>query len=282
MPLPIQYADFAYGERRWRSYPDVVAQLTYWEAQLHDPLPVMKLTRAVGNGQSMNSASAAAGGVAGQAVGGRRTNFSQREGVTLFTTLMAALKTLLNVTQVWTIACGHGRRQSQSSPDRRAYRSARQHGRLLRTSLRGDPSRREVIRRVRATILGALAIQDIPFDAVVATLERERGLEPASLAQIMFWLHNDKLRPIVTSGHGIMFEELDPSMLLPLATITTFDVTLMLRESTQGLVGTCVYKPHLFGTKTIDRLLRDFQQVLEQMMMQPERPISAISASLPV
>ena len=69
-------------------------------------------------------------------------------------------------------------------------------------------------------------------------------------------------------------------MLLPLVTITTFDVMLMLRESAQGLVGTCVYKPHLFGAETIDRLLRDFQQVLERMVMQPERPISAIPVSL--
>ena len=39
-------------------------------------------------------------------------------------------------------------------------------------------------------------------------------------------------------------------MLVPLVTITTFDVILMLRESTQGLVGTCVYKPHLFDART--------------------------------
>jgi len=31
---------------------------------------------------------------------------------------------------------------------------------------------------------------------------------------------------------------------------------------------------------TIDRLLRDFQEVLEQMVGQPERPISAIRVSL--
>jgi non-ribosomal peptide synthetase component F len=55
---------------------------------------------------------------------------------------------------------------------------------------------------------------------------------------------------------------------------------LMLRESTQGLVGTCVYKPHLFGAETIDRLLRDFQHVLERMVIQPERPISVIPVSL--
>ena len=65
-------------------------------------------------------------------------------------------------------------------------------------------------------------------------------------------------------------------MLMPLVTITTFDVILMLRESSHGLVGTCVYKPHLFGARTIDRLLRDFQKVLEHMVTQPERPISTI------
>ena len=61
-------------------------------------------------------------------------------------------------------------------------------------------------------------------------------------------------------------------MLLPLVTITTFDVILTLSESTQGLVGTCVYKPHSSqACETIDRLLRDFQKVLEHMVAQPER-----------
>jgi hypothetical protein len=46
------------------------------------------------------------------------------------------------------------------------------------------------------------------------------------------------------------------------------------------LVGTCVYKPHLFRARTIDRLLRDFQEVLELMTTQPERPISEFRVSL--
>jgi hypothetical protein len=54
----------------------------------------------------------------------------------------------------------------------------------------------------------------------------------------------------------------------------------MLRETPQGLVGTCVYKPYLFEPTTIDRLLGDFQAVLEQMLTQPEKPISAIRVLL--
>jgi hypothetical protein len=65
-------------------------------------------------------------------------------------------------------------------------------------------------------------------------------------------------------------------MIQPLVTTTTYDVILALCESTFGLVGTCIYKPHLFSAKAIDRLIRDFEKVIEQMVMQPERPISAI------
>jgi hypothetical protein len=54
----------------------------------------------------------------------------------------------------------------------------------------------------------------------------------------------------------------------------------MLRQGSHGLVGTCVYKPHLFHAKTVDRLLRNFREVLERMITQPEQPISAIRVSL--
>jgi hypothetical protein len=89
-------------------------------------------------------------------------------------------------------------------------------------------------------------------------------------------LHNATLRPIASLDHALAFEEANPSMLMPLVPATTFDIILALHEIVPGLVGSCVYKPHLFDATTIDRLLRDFQSVLEQMVTQPERPISAI------
>ena len=44
-------------------------------------------------------------------------------------------------------------------------------------------------------------------------------------------------------------------MMIPLVTLTIFDVILMPRERTKGLLGTCVYKLLLFAATTIDRLL---------------------------
>jgi hypothetical protein len=96
----------------------------------------------------------------------------------------------------------------------------------------------------------------------------------------MISLQNATLRPIASSGHRISFEEADPNIVVPLVTITSFDAILTLRESHDGLGGACVYKPHIFRAETIDCLLRNFQEVLEHMTAQPERPISAIRVSL--
>jgi non-ribosomal peptide synthetase component F len=151
---------------------------------------------------------------------------------------------------------------------------------ILRTNLGGDPTPREVLRRVRASTLAALAHQEFPFEELVQTLERERRLDHRALVNVMILLENATLRQATSSGRRLTFEEANPNTLIPLVTITTFDVILMLRESSQGLVGTCVYNPHRFGVSTIDRLLRNFQEVLECMTARPEQPISAIRVSL--
>jgi non-ribosomal peptide synthetase component F len=136
------------------------------------------------------------------------------------------------------------------------------------------------MRRVRATTVAAFAHQDLPFQELTQMLERERLLKPRSLANIMILLQNNALRPLLRSGHRLSFAEANPKMLLPLVTITSFDVILVLRESPDGLAGTCIYKPFLFRASAIDRLLRDFEQVLERMTTRPERPISEMRISL--
>jgi hypothetical protein len=278
-PLPIQYADFAEWQRRWQSCPDLVSQLTYWEERLRDPLPVMKLTKSRRRRRNDDFSTARQHVALPSKLSEAAKDFSQREGVTLFMTLVATFKTLLHrytgeddlrvATDV----------ANRNPPETEGLIGPIVNTVILRTNLRGDPSAREVIRRVRATTLGALANQDIPFEAVVEALERDRAVNPAALAQVKMSLQSDSLRPVANSDHGLAFEEVDPGTLLPLVTVTTFDVTLMLRDTTKGLVGTCVYKPHLFDGETIDRLLQDFQQVLEHMVMQPERSISLIGVS---
>jgi acyl-CoA synthetase (AMP-forming)/AMP-acid ligase II len=276
--LPIQYADFAAWQCAWTSHPDVAAQLDYWREQLRGPLPVLKLGAA--RPRRTESKLTAQRDIALPAsLTETLKQFSRREGGTLFMALVAALKTLLH-----RYAGESDLRLATNVANRNRAGTEGLIGPLantviLRTDLGGDPTAREVMRRVRATTLKAYAHQDLPFEVVAETLARERGVDPAKLAQVMILLHNAALRPQTSAGRALAFEEADPGMPMPLVTTTTYDVILSLRETAQGLIGSCIYQPHLFGSKWIDRLLADFQKILDHMASEPERRISTIRFS---
>ena len=162
--------------------------------------------------------------------------FSQREGGTLFMGLVAALMTLLHgylaQDDLWvaTLVANRNRQGTEGLIGPLANTV------ILRTNLAGDPSPLEVMRRVRATTLAAYAHQDLPFEELVETLERERSDSPPLLSEVMITLHNASLRPII-GDHTITFEEANPGMPVPLVTITSADVIVMLHESADGLAG---------------------------------------------
>jgi acyl-CoA synthetase (AMP-forming)/AMP-acid ligase II len=277
-PLPIQYADFAAWQHAWQSHPDVAAQLDYWRGQLRGPLPVLQLGAA--------RPRRAAGDLTAQrdiALPASLTEvvkqFSRREGGTLFMALVAALNTLLQRYSGEGDLCLATNVANRNRAGTEGLIGPLANTVILRTDLGGDPTAREVMRRVRATTLDAYAHQDLPFEVLAEALARERGLDPAQPAQVMILLHNAALRPQASAGRALAFEDADPGMPMPLVTTTTYDVILVLRESAQGLVGSCIYQPHLFNSKWIDRLLADFQKILEQMVSEPERRISTIRFS---
>ena len=278
-PLSHQYADYAHWQRHWKSNPEIVTQLAYWREQLREPLPIIELAKS-GDRCAMDDLRTARrrwGLPASLAEAAGR--FSHQEGGTLFMALVAALKTLLHRylgqddLRVATNVANRNR------PGTKPLIGPLVNTVILRTNLGGDPSPQEVLRRVRATTLRAFEHQDLPFEELALTLETERDLRPESLARIMILLQNATLRPQARSEGSLAFAEADPTMILPLVATTTFDVILALVETGIGLVGTCIYKPNLFNAETIDRLLRDFEGTIEQMVTQPERPISAIRLS---
>jgi acyl-CoA synthetase (AMP-forming)/AMP-acid ligase II len=278
-PLPIQYADFAYWQRRWQSHHGIAAQLGYWREQLCDPLPAMQLARGRPNRVIDGLLTERQPWALPPSLSQAAKEFSHREGVTLFMALVAALKTLLRHylgqedVRVATLVANRNRPGTEGLIGRLANTV------ILRTNLGGDPSAREVMSRVRATTLTAYAHQDIPFEALLENFGSGGPRRPTELSPVMMTLHNASLRPIVGCGRVLDFQEADPGMPKPLVTITPYDIVLMLHESAQGLVGSCVYKPYLFSVGSIDRLLGDFQEVLDHLVTWPERSISTIRIS---
>jgi non-ribosomal peptide synthetase component F len=274
-PLPLQHADFATWQRAWTSHPDGAAQLDYWRERLRGPLPVLQLGAARPR-RAASDLTAQRDIALPASLTEAVKQFSRREGGTLFMALVAALKTLLQRYAGEDDLCVATNVANRNRAGTEGLIGPLANTVILRTDLGGDPTAREVVRRVRATTLEAYAHQDLPFEVLAEALARERRVDPARLAQVMILLHNAALRPQASAGRALAFEEADPGMPMPLVTTTTYDVMLSLRETAQGLVGSCIYKPHRFDPKWIDRLLADFQKILEQMASEPERRISTI------
>jgi len=278
-PPVIQYADFTRWQRRWESHPEIAAQLAYWREQLRDPLPATAFARTRPKRRIDDFLTARRDVALPASLAASATRWSHEEGGTLFMALVAALKILLHRhldhddIRVATNVANRSRAGTE------ALIGPLVNTVILRTNLGGNPTAREVLRRVRATILAAFAHQDLPFEELVRALERERRRKSQALANSMILLQGAALRPTEGSTHSFSFEEANPEMLVPLVNLTSYDLIIMLREGVHGLAGTCVYKPHLFDARAIDHLLRDFHDELESMTTQPEEPISVIDIS---
>jgi acyl carrier protein len=188
--LPIQYADFTLWQRAWLRGEVLEAQLSYWRRQLaaapitlelptDRPRPALQTFR--GRTQAL---------LLPEALSGALKALSQQEGVTLFMTLLAAFKVLLfRYTGQDDIVVG--------TPIANRNRGEIEgligffvNTLVLRTDLRGNPSFRELLHRVRKVTLGAYAHQDLPFEVLVEKLQPERDLSRNPLFQIMFVLQN--------------------------------------------------------------------------------------------
>ncbi len=274
-PLPIQYADFAAWQLDWQSHPDMVAQLAYWQKQLPDARPALEIAPAGSRETADGLLTAKRQRVLPASLCERAKRFSHQDGGTLFAVLVAALNALLHRytgqddVRVATVVANRNRSGTERLIGPLANTL------ILRTDMGGDPSPREVLRRVRATLSGAFARQDLPFEELVEVLGRERGIKASTLARVMILMQNSSLRPI-SSGTRLALEEAYPSLLLPLVTATTFNVTLVAHECADGLTITCIYKPSVLDQDGVDCLLADLQSTLERIIVDPERRISEV------
>jgi hypothetical protein len=273
--LPIQYADFAAWQGSRGRQAARRAQLVYWRRQLGGPLRPLTFPTARPPHQRLPARPARAWFIIPGPLSDALTALSRREGSTPFMTLVAALKILLyghTGEEDLRVATLLARRQR---PEVEGVIGPFVDMVILRTSLGGDPPCREVLRRVRATTLQAHAHSEIPFQEVVQTLERERGLRRASLSQVMvIWQNAFRLSPKLAAP-PLGFLEMEQSWLAPESVVTTFDLIFELREGKPELIGSCLYNTLVFDALAVRRLLDDFRGVLAAIAARPDQPLAA-------
>ncbi len=276
--LPIQYADYAAWQREWLRGEVLERQLAYWKDQLSGELPVLELPTDRPRPALQTYPGARVSLTLSNELSDAVVALSQREGVTLFMTLLAAFKLLLHhYTAQEDIVVG--------SPIANRPRAETENligfflnNLALRTDLSGDPSFRELVSRVRQTALDAYANQDVPFEKIIEELRPERDLSRSAIFQVYFNLFSFS-DEIELPGAGTQTISFVDAWLHSEENQSKFDLTLYAGLQNETLKLAFVYNSDLFEEGSIKQMLEHLQNLLTAVVADPNRAISDFALS---
>lgn len=267
--LAIQYADFAAWQRKWLQGDVLQSQISYWKKQLEGAPSVLELPTDHPRSAVQTFQGASYSFELSVELSQALKKLSQQQGATLFMTLLAAFQTLLwRYTGQEDIVVG--------SPIANRNRVEIEgligffvNTLVLRTNLASNPTFGELLTRVREVALGAYAHQDLPFEKLVDELQPQRSLSYTPLFQVMFTLQNAPMSALELPGLSL-------SLLASESGSTKFDLTLLMTETAQGLVGSLEYNTNLFESSTISRMAEHLQTLVSGIVANPQQCLSEL------
>ncbi len=271
-PLPLQYADYAAWQRARMAGDRLARDLAYWQRALEGAPPAIDLPADKPRPPALSSRGAWALVAFGADLSRRIKALGQREGATLFMTILAAYAVVLaryagqSDVVIGTPIAGRSRAETEGML-----------GFFLNNlALRVRPDERasfsSLLRAVKETCLGAYAHQEIPFERVAAALAPARDAGRSPLFQVFLNLQ---------SGAGMTsLPALDELTVAPIPfenTTTKFELTLILHEGSDGVAGYLSYATELFEPARIERLIGHLKNVLSEAANDPRRELRAIA-----
>lgn len=282
--LNFNYADYvrwqdemlasAEGDRLW----------SYWQRQLAGELPVLELPtdrpRPLVQTYRGTSLSFEIDATLTQQL----KQLGQENGATLYMTLLAAFQVLLHrYTNQDQFAIG------SLTTGRSLEGLSRVVGYfvnpvVVRADLSGTPAFETLLGQVRETVLSAFEHQDYPFATLVERVAPDRDPGVSPLFQTMFILQkapvlNDEGLAALALGRAGARMEVGGLTLESMALdqrIAQFDLTLSATEVGGTLVSSLQYNTDLFEERTISRLVKNFESLLEEVVADPSRSIAAL------
>jgi tyrocidine synthetase-3 len=259
LPAPrIQYADYA----AWQRNQLDPQQLLYWEQRL---LGMQQLELPADHPRPLTPQTA--GRVftckLEHALREGLEQLSEKEGVTLFMTLLSVFKVLLFRYSGQEDLCagiavaGRSRRATEELVGFFVNML------VIRTMVKGTLSFSELLQQVKQHTLEAYAHQDVPFELVAERLLKVRDSSRHPLFQAAFILQNlPKTPDIVLDDVAVQLEE-------PVYTASKFDISFEITANKNIFSLRIEYSSVLFDETTIHQLAAHYEQLLKSVVLSP-------------
>jgi thioesterase domain-containing protein/acyl carrier protein len=254
-PLPevaLQFSDYAAWKLR-QNAASHAAQMEYWRQNLSGELQPLQLPADRPRPAQPTWRSAMQTCTIPANLTEALKQLSLGEGATLYMTLLAAFQVLLYRYSGQSEIIIGGKTNARTRPEFEPLLGSFVNTIVLRNHIAADLSFRDFLTRVKGTVLGALAHSEIPF----AEVGRELG---HPLFQVLFSMR----APFADSADGWSLTDMEVS-----SGASGFDLFVEYFEHPDGLAGRFVYSTDLFDRATIQRLLVDFQALLEELVSNP-------------
>ena len=268
--LPIEYADYAVWQRQRLQGAFLDELVHYWRGALEGAperlrLPTDRPRSSVQRHRGVHRRFSFDGSL-GDAVG----ELARGHGVTTFMTLLAAFDTLLyGFTGQEDILVGSpvaGRNHVELDGLIGFFSNTL----VLRNRLVGNPTFRELLLRVRASTVGALAHQDLPFEKLVESLGVRRDPSFNPFFQVNFRAQAEQRELLHLPG-------LQTVGVIPIDIgFSRFDLALELQLRGADLAGYFEYDEELFDASTIELMTADFEELVHRIVTAPDTPVLAL------
>lgn len=272
-PLPevaIQFADFAAWQREWLEGHNVESQLTYWKNQIAGAPLVLNITTDHPRPPVQTFRGARELILLPPSLLASLKDLSQREGVTMFMTLLAAYNLLLyryTGQQDILVGLAVSNRERPETVNMLGYLLNMV---ILRSKFSSKTSFRQLLGIVREAALGAFAHQDMPLGRLIQELKPKHDPARNPIFQVAYiYLDFPESKAMEEIGIKADPVEVDNGT-------ARFDLTLALTELPHGLEALFEYNTDLFERSTINRMLRHLEVLLKAAVTDPDRAVSEL------
>jgi len=277
--LPIQVPDFALWQREWLRGEVLATQIAWWKERLAGAPDLLELPldRPRPPVQSFRGAVVPFRVDAETVRGPRRIGAGE---ATPFMVFLGAFFVLLG---------RHGGGEdllvgspvaSRTVPEIQNLIGLFLNNLVLRGDLSGRPTFRHLLDRVRRSVLGAWAHQDLPFERLVDELAVARSLAWHPLFQVVLSYQGESL-----TGHlelpGLTLSPLPEAGEGPAKVDLLLTLSEVGSEVGGGLAGSFQYVTDLFDRTTIERLARHFQVLLGTLAGAADHPVGELPLLTP-
>ncbi len=261
--LKLQYADFAAWQHGWLSGPLWEQQIAYWQNQLKGPLPVVDLAADFPRPQSPSRKGSLVGISVPLELVQKLRLLGNREGCTMFMTLLGAFYILLHAMVGQEDLIVGTDLANRSSIETETMIGFFVNQAALRMDMSGNPRFTQLLARVRTVALEAYLHQDVPFDRVVEAVNPPRERNRTPLFQVKFVLQNAPRPKLEMDNLRLTELELDTGA-------AKFDLLINVLQQDSDLRMLWEYSSDIFHETTVRRMADCYLALLESIVLNPE------------